>query len=246
MRITRKYLLGEMTGPFLVGVGSFTLIILLQQFSRLADLVIAKGCRRPSSGASSSPSSPVLRDHPSASLLLGVLLGLGRLAADSRRRRFPPPRGDARCRLPVLAASVITCAACCSPDGKGSMGVPRDAAHPLTDCLRARRRGASEHVFREIAPDVLVYPDRVSPDGQRMSGVFLSFRPEGTTRFSLFAREGRFMPPPATGRGPGVVRRTIHGEPTGKPLYRVASFGRMTFRIPSKPPPIPGGTTPRA
>ncbi len=40
MRITRKYLLGEMTGPFLVGVGSFTVIVLLQQFSRLADLVI--------------------------------------------------------------------------------------------------------------------------------------------------------------------------------------------------------------
>ena len=43
MRITRKYLLGEMTGPFLVGVGSFTAIVLLQRFSRLADLVIAKG-----------------------------------------------------------------------------------------------------------------------------------------------------------------------------------------------------------
>jgi lipopolysaccharide export LptBFGC system permease protein LptF len=38
---------------------------------------------------------------------------------------------------------------------------------------------------------------------------------------------------------------TIHGEPTGKPLYRVASFGRMTFRIPLEASSIPGGDDPK-
>jgi lipopolysaccharide export LptBFGC system permease protein LptF len=93
--------------------------------------------------------------------------------------------------------------------------------------------GASEHVFREITPEVLVYPDRVSPDGQRMSGVFLSFRPAGDDPLLVFAREGRFVP--AAGDevvGLELSDGTIHGDPAGKPLYRIASFGRMTFRIP--------------
>ena len=47
MRITRKYLLGEMTGPFLVGLGSFTVIVLLQRISRLADLVTRRLWQNP-------------------------------------------------------------------------------------------------------------------------------------------------------------------------------------------------------
>jgi lipopolysaccharide export LptBFGC system permease protein LptF len=62
----------------------------------------------------------------------------------------------------------------------------------------------------------------------------------------VFAREGRFVP----AAGDGVVGLelsdgTIHGEPTGKPLYRVASFGRMTFRIPLEASSIAGGNDPK-
>jgi lipopolysaccharide export LptBFGC system permease protein LptF len=37
----------------------------------------------------------------------------------------------------------------------------------------------------------------------------------------------------------------IHGESTGKALYRVASFGRMTFRIPLEASSIRGGDDPK-
>jgi lipopolysaccharide export LptBFGC system permease protein LptF len=79
-----------------------------------------------------------------------------------------------------------------------------------------------------------------------MSGVFLSFRPAGDDPLLVFAREGRFVP--ATGDGVVGLELsdgTIHGEPTGKPLYRVASFGRMTFRIPLGTAAIPGENNPR-
>jgi lipopolysaccharide export LptBFGC system permease protein LptF len=79
-----------------------------------------------------------------------------------------------------------------------------------------------------------------------MSGVFLSFRPAGDDPLLVFAREGRFIPT----AGDGVVGLelsdgTIHGEPTGKALYRVASFGRMTFRIPLEASSVPGGNNPK-
>ncbi|HEX2709783.1 MAG TPA: LptF/LptG family permease [Candidatus Deferrimicrobium sp.] len=249
MRITRKYLLGEITGPFLVGVGSFTVIVLLQQFSRLADLVIAKGVPTPLVGRLLlSLIPPFFEITLPASLLLAVLLGLGRLAADSETTALSAAgvgmRGVA---LPVLAASVVTCAAVLLT---GWQGVPwgyRETQRTLARIVSERAgAGASEHIFREITPEVLVYPDRVSPDGQRMSGVFLSFRPAGDDPLLVFAREGRFVP--ATGDGVVGLELsdgTIHGEPTGKPLYRVASFGRMTFRVPLEASSISGGNDPK-
>ncbi len=249
MRIIRKYLLGEMTGPFLVGVGSFTVIVLLQRFSRLADLVIAKGVPAPLVGRLIlSLLPPFFEITLPASLLLAVLLGLGRLASDSETTALSAAGvGMSGVALPVLAASIVTCAAALLT---GWQGVPwgyRETQRTLALIVSERAgAGASGHVFREITPEVLVYPDRVSPDGQRMSGVFLSFRPAGDDPLLVFAREGRFVPAP----GDGVVSLelsdgTIHAEPTGKPLYRVASFGRMTFRIPLEPSSFSGGDDPK-
>ncbi|MGA8754633.1 LptF/LptG family permease [Candidatus Deferrimicrobium sp.] len=249
MRITRRYLLGEITGPFLVGVGSFTVIVLLQRFSRLADMVIAKGVPTPLVGRLLlSLLPPFFEITLPASLLLAVLLGLGRLASDSETTALSAAgvgmRGVA---VPVLAASIITCAAVLLT---GWQGVPwgyRETQRTLARIVSERAgAGASEHVFREITPEVMLYPDRVTPDGQRMSGIFLSFRPAGDDPLLVFAREGRFLP----AAGDGVVALelsdgTIHGEPAEKPLYRIASFGRMTFRIPLDPSSIPGGDDPK-
>ena len=179
---------------------------------------------------------------------LAVLLGLGRLAADSETTALSSAgvgmRGVA---LPVLAASAITCAAVLLT---GWQGVPwgyRETQRTLAMIVSERAgAGASEHVFREITPEVLVYPDRVSADGQRMSGVFLSFRPEGDDPLLVFAREGRFIP--ATGDGVVSLELsdgTIHGEPTGKRLYRMASFGRMAFRVPLEVSSVQRGDEPK-
>ena len=159
MRITRKYLLGEMTGPFLVGVGSFTVIVLLQQFSRLADLVIAKGVPAPLVGRLLlSLIPPFFEITLPASLLLAALLGLGRLAADSETTALSAAgvgmRGVA---LPVLSASVVTCAAVLLT---GWQGVPwgyHETQRTLARIVSERAgAGASGHVFREITPEVLV------------------------------------------------------------------------------------------
>ncbi|MBS1243806.1 MAG: permease YjgP/YjgQ family protein, partial [Deltaproteobacteria bacterium] len=212
-----------MTGPFLVGVASFTLIVLLQRFSRLADLVIAKGVPMRLVGRLLlSLLPPFFEITLPASLLLAVLLGLGRLAADSETTALSAAgvgmRGVA---LPVLVASAITCAAVLLTGWHGIPWGYRETQRTLAQIVSERAgAGASGHVFREITPEVLVYPDRVSPDGQQMSGVFLSFRPAGTDPLLVFAREGHFVP--ATGDGVVGLELsdgTIHGEPTEKPVY---------------------------
>ncbi|GAB4228118.1 MAG: LPS export ABC transporter permease LptF [Deltaproteobacteria bacterium] len=236
MKITRKYLLGELTGPFLVGVGSFTLVVLLQRFSRLSDLVIAKGVPPALVGRLLlSLVPPFFEITLPASLLMAVLLGLGRLAADSEITALSAAGvGMRRMALPVLAACAVTFAAVLLTGWRGVSWGYRETQRTLARIVSERAgAGVSEHVFREITPDVLVYPDRVSNDGRRMSGVFVSFRPAGADPLLVFAREGRFVP----AGGDGVVSLelsdgTIHGEPPGKPVYRIASFGRMEFRVP--------------
>ncbi len=249
MRITRKYLLGELTGPFLIGVGSFTVIVVLQQFSRLADLVIAKGVPISLVGRLLlSLIPPFFEITLPASLLLAVLLGLGRLSSDSEMTALSSAgvgmRGVA---LPVLAASFITCAAVLLTGWKGIPWGYRETQRTLARIVSERAgAGVSGNVFREISSGVLVYPDQVSPSGQKMSGVFLSFRPAGDDPLLVFAREGRFVP----AAGDRVVELelsdgTIHGEPTGKPLYRVAAFRRMTFRIPLEAASLTAGDGPK-
>ena len=43
MRILRRYICKELVGPFFLGLGIFTFVMLMQQLIELTDLVIYKG-----------------------------------------------------------------------------------------------------------------------------------------------------------------------------------------------------------
>jgi len=249
MKIARKYLLAEMSGPFLLGLASFSLIVLLQRFSRLADLVIARGVPLRLVGRLLlALFPPFLEITIPAALLLAVLLALGRLSSDSETTALAAAgvgmRGVA---APVLLAGGIACSAALLVSWEGIPWGHRETQRTLSQIVAEKTgAGATEHVFREITPDILIYPDRVSSDGQRMSGVFLSFRPTGEDPLLIFAREGRF----GTAGGNGVVglvlsEGEIHNDDPGRRLYRVASFGRMDFRVPLEVQASLGGDDPR-
>jgi lipopolysaccharide export system permease protein len=250
MKIARKYLLAEMSGPFLLGLASFSLVVLLHRFSRLSDLVIARGVPPRLVGrllVALFP--PFLEITIPAALLLAVLLALGRLAADSETTAMAAAgMGIRGVAVPVLLAGGIAFSAALLVAWEGIPWGHRETQRVLSRIVSERAgAGATEHLFREITPDVLVYPDRVSADGQRMSGVFLSFRPAGgEDPLFVFAREGRFAPADES----GVVSLEledgeIHHEDRARLLYRMASFGRMDFRVPLGVPALLGGDNPR-
>jgi len=79
-----RYLLREILGPFALGLLVYSLILLVQQFFDFAEMIIRRGLPLATVGrllAYSLPSIVVLT-LPMA-LLLGVLLGIGRMASDS-------------------------------------------------------------------------------------------------------------------------------------------------------------------
>jgi lipopolysaccharide export system permease protein len=249
MKIARKYLLAEMAGPYLVGLASFTLVVLLDRFSRLADLVIARGVPAGLVGRLLlSLFPPFLEITLPASMLLAVLLALGRLSADSETTALAGAGVSMReIAVPVLIACAVTFSASLLVAWRGIPWGYHETQRTLARILTERAgAGASEHVFREVARNVVVYPDRVSPDGQRMDGVFMSFRAPGEEPLLVFAREGQFASARDEG-AVGLVLRdgTIHGDQPGKGVYRVASFGRMDFRVPTGISSVLGGDDPK-
>src|SRR5512145_321292 len=195
MKIIHKYIMAEIYAPYLIGLFTFTLVILLQRFSRLADLIVAKGVPAHLVGRlllSMFPS--FLEITLPAALLLAVLLAMGRFGADSETAAFCTAgigmRGVA---LPILAVSVLTFLACLFIGWEGIPWGQREMKATLSRILAVRTgAGASEHVFTEVAPDVLLFPDRVSADGATMAGVFLCQRVSGREPVLVLSRNGEF------------------------------------------------------
>lgn len=84
MRRLDRYLLSEILGPLGLGLLVYTFILLVQRFFSLAEMIIRRGVPAATVGQLLLYSLPniVVLTLPMA-LLLGVLLGIGRLASDS-------------------------------------------------------------------------------------------------------------------------------------------------------------------
>ena len=236
MKIIHKYVLAESAGPFLIGLFTFTLVVLLQRFSRLADLVIAKGVPLTLVGRLLLSLFPTFLEITlPAALLLAVLLALGRLAADSETTAFQTAGlGMRGVVLPILLLSGGTFFASLFIGWSGIPWGTRQLQDTLAGILSLRAgAGASEHVFQEIAPGVLLFPDRVSADGRKMTGVLLSQRVGEKDPLLVFGREGEFSPESGTHAVRlRLLEGTIHHEDAAAGVYRTATFRRMDFLLP--------------
>lgn len=236
MKVVHRYILREMSAPYVISLFTFSLVLLLHRFSRLADLVVAKGVpARLVGGMVLSLFPAFLQITLPAALLLAVLLALGRLVADSETTAlYTAGVGMRGFVLPVLLLSGATFLANLYIGWAGIPWGNRQLSATVARIVSLRAGAAAEeHVFREIAPDVLLFPDRVSADGTRMDGIMLSQRVEGQDPLIVLAKEGEFLPE-SPGEPLGIVLRrgTIHHEDRKSATYRLATFGSMDFRLP--------------
>lgn len=236
MKVIHRYFLAEVAGPYLISLFTFSLVVLLQRFTRLADLVVAKGVPASLVGSLMLSLLPTFLEITfPAALLLSILLALGRFSADSEMTALRTAGVGMRGLLfPVLLLCSATFLATLYI---GWAGIPWGQRMLETTVARivSLRAGAAaeEHVFREIAPGILLYPDRVSADGTKMTGVMLSQRMEGQDPLMVFAREGIFLPEdPRIPLGIVLSSGTIHNEERNTDIYRLASFETMEFRLP--------------
>jgi lipopolysaccharide export system permease protein len=238
MKTIQRYILAEIWGPFLLALFTFTLLMLLQRFSRLADLVVAKGVPAPLVGKLLLSLLPLFLEITlPAALLLSVLLGLGRLGADSETTALCSAGVGMRGMiLPVLLLSLGTALVNLFIGWAGIPWGQRALTESIARIVSARAgAGVEEHVFREVAPGVLLFPDRVSPEGTRMTGIMLSQAVEGQDPLLVFAREGTFLPESVEAPVSLILSDgTIHHADKRADAYRMASFRKMEFRLPRR------------
>jgi len=229
-----RYLFREIATPFLVGMAVFTAVLLMGRLLKLAEMVIAKGV----------PLASVLRmvlymlpsfclvTIPMA-LLLAVLLGMGRLSADSEVTAikasgislygFLPP---VLCftLLAYLATAFVTIYAL--PWGNQSF------KSILAEI--ARSKGSliiRERVFDDQFKGVVMYVDRFNDETNRLTGVLIHDDRKVGEAVTIFAKNGTIFTEP----GKNTLRLELQGGAIHRAMdskgYRLINFGSYDLTL---------------
>lgn len=193
MRLLSRSVLRELWPPFLLGFGAYTFLLLVRQIFLMTDFLVRRAATFGEVLFLVLLSIPwiVVLTLPMA-FLLALLIGIGRLAADSELTALRSCGvGPAAIYRPAFGAAAILSAAVfllynwVLPRANDALAhsLARLAATSVVNLVQPR-------VFREIRPGVTLLFDRVGADNRSFEGVFLAFTDEGRNRV-VVARAGR-------------------------------------------------------
>jgi len=194
VRLVSRSVLREIWPPFLLGFAAYTFILLIRTILFLADFAVRRSAPFAEVARLVVLSLPwiVVLTLPMA-FLLGVLIGMGRLASDSELTALRSCGvGPGALYRPVLGAAVglsigvLVIYTVLLPPANVALerSMARVAATSIVNVVAPR-------TFREPRPGILFFFDRVAPDGRSFDGVFLKLgdEPEPPNRV-IVARNG--------------------------------------------------------
>ena len=195
MRLLSRSVLRELSWPFLLGFAAYTFLLLIREIFLMTDFLVRRAATFGEVVWLIVLSIPwiVVLTLPMA-FLLGLLIGIGRLAADSELVALRSCGvGPAAIYRPAFGAAVVLSAGVfllynfVLPRANDALGhaLARLAATSAVNLVQPR-------VFREIRPGVTLFFDRAGADGRSFEGVFLAFSDEGQNRV-VVARAGRLI-----------------------------------------------------
>jgi lipopolysaccharide export system permease protein len=193
VRIIHRYVLREIAVPFVLGLATFTFILLIARVLRLVELVVNRGV----------PLLDVLRlfsyilpaflevTVPMA-LLLGVLTAFGRLSADSEitaLRTSGVSLYQVLSPVAVFASVVFVIALGLSvyvrPWGNNRLRAG------LFEIARTRASaGIREKVFNDDFKGLVIYVDHIEPPGNALRGVLIADTREADQSNTVVAQAG--------------------------------------------------------
>jgi LPS export ABC transporter permease LptG/LPS export ABC transporter permease LptF len=176
MRLIFRSVLRELSTPFLLGFAAYTFILLIRTILFLADFAVRRSASFGDVALLALLSLPwmVVLTIPMA-FLLAVLVGLGRLGADSELVALRSCGvGPGALYRPVLAAAaalailVLLLYNVVLPPANQALekSMVRMAATSIVNVVAPR-------TFREPRPGVMLFFDRVGSDGRSFEGIFL-------------------------------------------------------------------------
>ncbi len=230
----------EITSLFLLGLGIFTLVLLMGRMIKLTEMVISRGVALADMGRMIICLMPsfLVYTIPMA-FLLAVLLTFGRLSADSEITVMKA----CGVSLVQIMPPVLLCAVVAATLGlyAGVVGVPwgnRAFAAMSFDMLSQNVSSTiREKVFWDDIPGIVLYTDHYDEERHTLSGVVINDERNGSRPLTIFASSG-LVEGGANPRDVRLIlnRGSIHAQGRGGE-YRLIHFAEYVMNIAA-----PGGT----
>lgn len=234
MKIIDRYVIRQLLVPYAMGLLVFTFLLMLRPLQDYAEELVAKNVSLPiilSLLVMLIPQALALTIP--MSLLLGLLVGFGRLSAD---REFVAMQacgvGLKRLLFPVGVVSFLSLAATAYMWFYGYPTANQHFKEVTVNVMAERAEGnVRPHVFYREIPNLMLYVRDVPPSGQGWNGVFMSDTRPGQPEAVYLARHGRIAVNRARQRVEIVlddtVRRTV--DPNGH--YDITRYQTLIVSI---------------
>jgi LPS export ABC transporter permease LptG/LPS export ABC transporter permease LptF len=240
MRILTRYILGEVVSHALIGAAVFTFVLFTRDLGRILELIVRNSAPLPSVAEIFFFTVPVVLTYTiPMGVLVGILIGLSRLAADSEVTAMRASGLGVWTFLRVISIFVLV--AWLLAIGNSVYLAPRSLAAlgQLQNRLKSSQASfeVQPRVFYEGFPKRVLYVQDVKamPGGALWKGVFLADLSDPSSPRISLAREGLLV-----SQGPDTLDlhltsgSTHETDPKNPDQYQISSF--QTTDIPIRIP----------
>jgi LPS export ABC transporter permease LptG/LPS export ABC transporter permease LptF len=241
MRILTRYILGEVVSHALIGAAVFTFVIFTRDLGRILELVVRNSAPLPSIAEIFFFTVPVALTYTiPMGVLVGILIGLSRLAADSEVTAMRASGLGVWTFLRVISIFVVV--AWLLALGNSVYLAPRSLASlgQLQDNLKSSQASfeVQPRVFYEGFPKIILYVQDVKSmsGGALWKGVFLADLTDPAAPRITLAREGLLVSQGSDTLDLHLTNGSTHETPDPKnpDQYQISTF--QTTDIPLQVP----------
>ncbi|HLD28720.1 MAG TPA: LPS export ABC transporter permease LptF, partial [bacterium] len=211
-KTTHFYILKEMLPVFLIGLMTFTVILLMDKILKLIEMIVSRGASLSQILKLLFFISPsfLIFTIPTA-VLLGTLISFGRLSGDSEITAFKASGMSLyQLFLPVGLFSVV---AYLLTTFLVIYGLPwGNRGFQATLYLVAQSKAdieVKERVFNDVFDGLVVYVEKIPIRGKKMEGILIYDERDKAKVSTIFAKEGFLIRPPES---QDIVLRLIDGD----------------------------------
>jgi lipopolysaccharide export system permease protein len=237
MRILTRYILTEVTGAALIGVSVFTFVLFTRDLGRILELVVRNSAPLPSVAEIFFFTVPVALTYTiPMGVLIGILIGLSRLAADSEITAMRASGIGVWSFLRILSIFVIAAWLLALVNGIYLAPLSQAALGRLQDRLKASQASfeIQPRVFYEGFPKLVLYVQDVkSAEGAAIwKGVFIADISTPSSPRVTLARQGILV-----SEGPDTLHlhlsngATHETDPKDPERYQISTFDQTDIPI---------------
>jgi LPS export ABC transporter permease LptG/LPS export ABC transporter permease LptF len=240
MRILTRYILGEVVSHALIGAGVFTFVLFTRDLGRILELVVRNSAPLPSVAEVFFYTVPVALTYTiPMGVLVGILIGLSRLAADSEITAMRACGLGVWTFLRVISIFVVV--AWLLALGNSVYLAPRSLAAlgALENNLKSSQASfeVQPRVFYEGFPKKVLYvqDSKAVSGGALWKGVFLADLTDPSSPTIILAREGQLISQDPETLDLHLLNGSTHEtDPRNPAQYQISTF--QTTDIPIEVP----------